>query len=320
MPRRSAHDVRTHSAQRRRLLQTALAGLLTAALPWPAVARPDLGRELGPTIAERGSAHYRFERLHFDSVDGRRRYRVWLGVPRRAAPARGYPVAWLLDGNAAMGELDEPLLDTLSRHAPPLIVALGYDTELRFDVEARAHDYLPAVDASHAEGVPPFLRHDGGGADAFLALIESSITPAVAARAPLDPQRQTLWGHSFGGVFVLHALFTRPRLFSDHVAVSPSLGWKRGAMLTAAERFAARAAATDARLWLLRGEHEGRRIAPPPGTASGHAFDELAARLAAHPDLTLRTRTLAGLEHGATLSASLPYALKLAAGITPQAS
>ncbi len=302
------------------MLQAMLAGLLAAALPWQAVARPDLKRKLGPTIAERGSAYYRFEQLYFDSADGQRRYRIWLGIPRRAAPGRGYPVAWLLDGNAAMGELDEPLLENLSRHESPLIVALGYDTELRFDVEARAHDYLPERNAARTEDVPPFLRHKGGGADDFLALIETTIMPAVASRASLDSQRQTLWGHSFGGLFVLHTLFTRPELFTDYVAVSPSLGWTRDAMLTAANNLTAHAGDLDARLWLMRGSHEGKRSKSPTGTNNLNAFDALAASLAAHPGLTVNTCTLAGLEHGAMLPASLPHALNIAAGITPYTS
>ncbi|MBF3166256.1 ferric enterobactin esterase PfeE, partial [Pseudomonas aeruginosa] len=70
-----------------------------------------------------------------------------------------------------------------------------------------------------------------GGADAFLDLLRDGMRPAVAAQAPLDTARQTLWGHSYGGLLVLHALFTRPGEFARYAAASPSLWWRDGAIL-----------------------------------------------------------------------------------------
>jgi uncharacterized protein len=35
-------------------------------------------------------------------------------------------------------------------------------------------------------------------------------------------------GHSFGGLFAIHALVARPDLFEAYIAVSPSLQWAEG--------------------------------------------------------------------------------------------
>ena len=73
----------------------ALLALLSLLAP-VALARPAAEQHLGATLVERGSAHYRFEHFELASADGQRHYRVRLGIPRRAAPASGYPVLYLL--------------------------------------------------------------------------------------------------------------------------------------------------------------------------------------------------------------------------------
>ena len=66
----------------------------------------------------REASDYRFSTLELDSADGARHYRIWLGRPLKVSAAN--PVAYLLDGNAAMAALDTELLNRLSHSpAPP---------------------------------------------------------------------------------------------------------------------------------------------------------------------------------------------------------
>lgn len=44
--------------------------------------------------------------------------------------ASGYPILYMLDGNAVMDRLDDELLKQLSEKTPPVIVAVGYQTNL----------------------------------------------------------------------------------------------------------------------------------------------------------------------------------------------
>src|SRR5690606_664456 len=69
---------------------------------------------MGRTLADTGSAHYRFETHDLASVDGARHYRIWIGVPKAPAPAAGHPVIYLLDGNAVMADLRDEWLAPLS--------------------------------------------------------------------------------------------------------------------------------------------------------------------------------------------------------------
>lgn len=163
------------------------------------------------SLLQRQDLPYRFSAVDLDSVDGQRHYRLWLGRPLQAPPAAGYPVVWMLDGNAAVGALDESTLRRLADGDAPLLVAIGYRTPLRIDRAGRTFDYTPAS-PGQADQRDPLNGLPSGGADAFLDLLRDGMRPAVAAQAPLDTARQTLWGHSYGGLLVLHALFTRRRV------------------------------------------------------------------------------------------------------------
>lgn len=198
---------------------------ILATMATPALAQPRMDLPAPETIADRGVPGYRFETLHIASADGERAYLVRLGLPEGEAPAKGRPALWLLDGKAALEFVDPALLASGDAGTRPVIVAIGHDTPLRLDATERVRDYTPGTGSRDGHGRP------GGGADAFLEVIEHRIRPAIEARVHLDPSRQALWGHSLGGLFVLHALRERPDLFSLYFAASPSLWWNNGAIM-----------------------------------------------------------------------------------------
>lgn len=75
-----------------------------------------------------------------------------------------------------------------------MILAIGPDSDLRFDVAMRAYDYTPSVRADGPTWDDEEPGRPGGGADHFLDFIVAQAVPALAARAPLDPRRRTLCG------------------------------------------------------------------------------------------------------------------------------
>lgn len=300
---------------RARAWRVALMGGLLPTAAAPAAAQPDMSRPAPETVADRGSAFYRFEDVRLASPDGARRYRLRIGIPKRPPPPGGYPVAWLLDGKAALAHVDDALLGALDRAAPPVIVAIGHDTPLRLDAAERIRDYTPGPGSADPRG------RRGGGADALLDLIAGEMSARVAALAPLDGTRQTIWGHSLGGLFVLHALLARPDLFSRYYAASPSLWWNGGEIRTRLNAVAGTAAPCSCTVVVGEGtgNDSDRRSATArsiaraaPGPEEAAAFRADLARL---PRVTVRWVGYEGLGHGATLGASLPPALRLAAGM-----
>jgi uncharacterized protein len=159
------------------------------------------------------------------------RYRIFVSVPASPAPVNGYPVLYVLDGNAAfpvaafLGRSAESRHE-VTGHQPPIIVGIGYPGDDDFDVAARRRDYTIGTDDSR-DAITE------GGAERFLDFIEQELKPMLQARYPIDRKRQALFGHSFGGLFVLHALFSRPASFSTFLASSPSIWWQNKRVLGA---------------------------------------------------------------------------------------
>ncbi|MBD3835356.1 alpha/beta hydrolase-fold protein [Brevundimonas sp.] len=303
----------------RRLDFIAAAGLVALAAV-PALAQPMPAARTEPTVADVGSAYYRFERLSVTSEDGARIHRIWIAIPKKAAPSAGYPVAWLLDGDAALAQIDESLLARLAAGDPPVIVAVGYEGDRRFDVLARAFDYTPPPSEGRS-AVDPAGR-PGGGADAFLTLLGDRIAPEVARRVAADPARSLIWGHSYGGLCVLHAALTRPEAYHAFVAASPSLWWGYGAVLEEVAPFLTRPSRPALSLTLLVGEEEiagrssRRRTHPMWTSVPGAAARDLATQLAA-AGVDGRYGQLPGQGHGGMLAASLVSTLLSLAGVAP---
>jgi predicted alpha/beta superfamily hydrolase len=280
-----------------------LAMALALAAP-AALAQPVRDQKMDTSLLQRQNLAYRFSQHDLDSADGQRHYRLWIGQPNRPAPAAGYPVLWMLDGNAALGALGSEQLGKLAAGQAPLLVAVGYQTDQRIERAGRTYDYTPAL-PGQAEQRDPLTGQPSGGVEAFFDLLSQRMRPMVAAVAPIDLQRQTLWGHSYGGLAVLHALFTRPAEFTDYAAASPSLWWHDGAIVREAQGLQQRLGGSRPRLVLMRGADESSN---PRAAVKGDAerpARELVADLAKVPGLQVRFERFDGLGHGPMLPASL---------------
>lgn len=246
----------------------------------------------------------------FDVTDpsSARVWRLWLQQPSLPAPPGGYPLLVLLDGNACF-----PLAAQLARNAesrpahvrpdPMIMAAIGHPADVPFHPTARQRDYTPP-----APGQP--LADDQGGADRLLDFIAARLLPEARRLGPVDERRTALYGHSLGGLFVLHALMQRPGLFARHVASSPSVWWNQGQVLDDTERFIARHARHRpfrTQLTLMLGELEAQDRAPTADRASVRSERRtlertrvLARRLAAlqWPELPVTFDIRPGTDHG----------------------
>lgn len=168
-------------------------------------------------------------------VEGRRAIRdrdVQVWVPEGSAPPSGWPFLVVTDGDLA----DTPTfhviytLRTLVDEgdvAPTVVIAVPSRVERNRELSARAPEFAD-----------------------FLA---DAVWPAVDARAPLAEKGAVL-GYSFGGLAAVHAGVERSDRFDTVVAMSPSLWYRRRAVL----RRVRRAREVSTRWWLDIGSLEGR--------------------------------------------------------------
>ncbi len=180
-----------------------------------------------------------------DSLHTGRTHRMYVSVPEGPAPVAGRPVLFLLDGGSHFASLDR-LARTLPRLSrglgvaadAPIIVGLTYPGDGDAVNQARGEDYTPP--ARELADTGDRYSKKQGGADRFLDFVKRELEPTLAERLPIDRTRTALMGHSYGGLLVLHALFTRPDAFHTFVAGSPSIWWNGRHVLNGLEPFRAR--------------------------------------------------------------------------------
>ncbi|MDB5714931.1 MAG: alpha/beta hydrolase [Sphingomonadales bacterium] len=165
-------------------------------------------------------------------------YSVFVSFPKGEAPASGYPVLYVTDGNASFASFAETRrrLEYYDL-GKAIVVGVGYPTDDPYDAR-RAADFLypvPLPKGSTKVQESPTAN----GRDRFLDFLTGKLRTEIGRRYKIDLERQSLFGHSFGGLLALHALFTRPQAFQSIVAASPSLGWNTQEMLHEEREFAA---------------------------------------------------------------------------------
>ncbi|CAG7641336.1 Ferri-bacillibactin esterase BesA [Paenibacillus solanacearum] len=165
-----------------------------------------------------------------------REYHIFISTPVEPPPPSGFPVIYLLDANSVFGTMTEAIR-AQSRFPertgvyPAIVVGIGYDTEMPFH-PSRHYDFTLPVPRSQLPPSPDGKEWpEQGGAKAFLTFIEEVLKPTIARDFPVDASKQTLFGHSLGGLFVLFALFTQPYGFHNYIAGSPSIIWNEQKLL-----------------------------------------------------------------------------------------
>ena len=157
-----------------------------------------------------------------------------------------YPVVYLTDGEAHLAHT-AATAEFLARQGrmPEVIVVAVVNTD-------RGRDLTPTKVADRAG--------ESGGADRFFDFFEKELIPAIEKRYRTLPFR-AFAGHSLGGLFALHGLFTRPELFDAWIAVSPAFFWDDRYLFRRAAEFFAKTKNVDAELVVTIGdEGDGTRL------------------------------------------------------------
>ncbi|RDU52968.1 hypothetical protein CQA49_07345 [Helicobacter sp. MIT 00-7814] len=141
--------------------------------------------------------------------------------------------------------------------APLLIVGIGYEGEKPYDMPSRTRDFLPklspkdlSIAPKNAESVDSknpknaeyerasdtingassrneilfnTIQNYSGGQEDFYSFLSHELTPFLQKSYVIDSKHFGIFGHSFGGLFVLSALQQEAQIFSHYFSASPSI-------------------------------------------------------------------------------------------------
>jgi len=136
-----------------------------------------------------------------------------------------YPVAYILDGEVFLPTVNN-VLNFYSGGFMPEMVLVGIS-----NAKHRTRDLTTSKTTTNY-GMP--YNEENGEAINFLKFIEEELIPYVESQYRVTNYK-TFIGHSYGGLFTIYTLLNRPNLFSNYIAIDPSLDWDNQKLLTEAE-------------------------------------------------------------------------------------
>ncbi len=164
-------------------------------------------------------------KLQSSILGDQREINIWL-PPGYVDGDKSYPVLYVIDGGleqdfhhiSGLGQLT-----TINGNYEELII-VGIGTQNRLmELTFQAHD------PRFINALPP-----SGDATKFRKYIADEVIALVEKRYR-TAERRAIIGESLAGLFVLDTFLKTPELFTDYIAISPSLWWDGKALATQAE-------------------------------------------------------------------------------------
>ena len=164
----------------------------------------------------------------------------YIQLPSSYSPEKNqqYPVVYILDGERFLPTVHE-VQKYYSGGFTPEMVLIGISNE-----KNRVRDLTTSSITTHY-GMP--FNEKNGEAEQFREFIETELIPFVESKYPVTSYR-TMIGHSYGGLFTIYNLLHRPHLFTNYVAIDPSLDWDNQELLNGSEEI------------LATGSYEGKAL------------------------------------------------------------
>lgn len=185
--------------------------------------------------------------LQSNVLDEAREINVWL-PPGYSEGGDRYTVLYLIDGGV---EQDFPHIAGLGQlgavsytYAPLIIVGVKTGTRI-------AELTPPPADQRFRAAFP-----NAGGSARFREFLHTEVIPFIDARYRTTESRAVI-GESLAGLFVVDTFLNEPGLFSDYVAVSPSLWWDDRALARSSALLLRQQPGSSRRLYLSIADEGG---------------------------------------------------------------
>lgn len=151
----------------------------------------------------------------YSDILGEQRH-LWIHLPSGGdlQANQRYPVIYLLDGGQHLGGL--AMVQAYYDHFRlPEMIVVGISNR-----NNRTRDLTPS-EVDMRNGMPVAVS---GGAERFTRFLAEELIPYIDRAYPTAPHR-TLIGHSYGGLFTINTLIHHRDLFTNYIAIDPSLDW-----------------------------------------------------------------------------------------------
>lgn len=141
--------------------------------------------------------------------------KFWVQLPLNFNKNRKYPVVYILDGETHLSTVTS-VQNYYSGGFTPEMILIGISNQ-----QNRTRDLTISKITSRQGGA---YNQETGGANNFIKFLQHELIPHIEKKFPVTNYR-TLIGHSFGGLFTINTLIHHKKLFTNYLAIDPSLDW-----------------------------------------------------------------------------------------------
>jgi predicted alpha/beta superfamily hydrolase len=162
--------------------------------------------------------------LYSNILKEQRSIKILLPESYKPGSTEKYEVIYLTDGEWVVNLF--PFIYKFAKdenYVPPAIIVAVPNTYLK-KANQRDRDFLPVQVAEPAIS---------GGAGNFLSFFKNELIPYIDKTYPANGTR-SLYGHSYGGLFVLYALLSEPDVFNSYYATDPPFRWNHDYLINMA--------------------------------------------------------------------------------------
>ena len=217
-------------------------------------------------------------------------YELVISLPAsyQSSPDKIYPVLYYTDAYWDAPLLSSIYLDLAFDKAIPEMIMVGLSCaghEVNHSV-LRTRDLTPTKD-------PGLERESGGGAE-FLKFIKEAVVTKVEREYRVNTGERAIAGWSFGGLFVLYAMYQDPAFFNRYIAISPSVRWHNGFMSAVDDEFVKSHKELDARVFISYATNEDANFSATVADFQKRLADRKYAKL------QLKNYVVEGMGHAGT--------------------
>ncbi len=163
--------------------------------------------------------------IYSTTLEETRTYYVQLPINYNLSDDKKYPVVFILDGEVLLPTVNN-VQSFYSGGFTPEMILVGIS-----NANNRTRD-LTTSKINEMYGMP--FNEKNGEAASFIKFIEYELIPEIENKYPVTNFR-SLIGHSYGGLFTIYTLVNYPELFTNYLAIDPSLDWDNQKLILEAE-------------------------------------------------------------------------------------
>lgn len=151
-----------------------------------------------------------------------------------------YDVIYILDGEWNMNIFSFIHSFAMEDKFVPLVILVSLPNTYIDGQNMRDRDFLPLEMKNNERA---------GGADLFLDFLKKEVIPYIDENYSTNGVN-SLYGHSYGGLFSMYTLLSEPDLFDNYYCTDPPLGWESGYLKKVAGELFAKVPVLEKKLWI----------------------------------------------------------------------